>query len=117
MLLTILAAALAACGAFLILWAILDALLLPLPQRDTFHVIYLHGSVQQVEQTLRAGIWLRERRGARGTLLFVRDALSAEAAEAAGRYLEDFEGTALCRAAELPEMLRWEKETVGAGSD
>ena len=40
---TILIAALAACGVFLIAWTVFEALLMPLPEKDTYLLVYLRG--------------------------------------------------------------------------
>ena len=100
---TILIAALAACGVFLILWTIFEALLMPLPKDDTYLLVYLRGDAGRVEQHMRACDWLRERRGVRGRVLFVDDGLDAEARHAAERFV-------------VQELEAWSRRSLAARS-
>lgn len=116
MILTVLIAALAACGAFLIFWAIAQAMLLPLPQEGTYCIICLCGSTAQVEQLLRSALWQRERRGFRGSFLFLSDALTQEQLLLVRRRLEREDGARLCRAEEVTQIVQRETENIGTGS-
>lgn len=110
---TILIAALAACGVFLILWTVFEALLMPLPEDDTCLLVYLRGDSGQVEQHMRACDWLRERRGVRGRVLFVDDGLDAEARHIAERFVAQEPALHLCGSGEEYTVLEsWKR---GAG--
>ena len=110
---TILIAALAACGVFLILWTIFEALLMPLPKDDTYLLVYLRGDAGRVEQHMRACDWLRERRGVRGRVLFVDDGLDAEERHAAERFVAQESALYLCgRGEEYTILESWKR---GAG--
>ena len=110
---TILIAALAACGVLLILWTIFEALLMPLPKDDTYLLVYLRGDAGRVEQHMRACDWLRERRGVRGRVLFVDDGLDAEARHAAERFVAQESALYLCgRGEEYTILESWKR---GAG--
>lgn len=116
MILTICVAALAACGVFLVVWAVFEALLTPLPER-TCHVLYLQGPTAAVEQHIRTCLWLRERRGMRGTFYFVDCGLEPEARDAARLLLQGRQGAVLCSGAELLEHLEQENRDSGSGTD
>ncbi len=111
----ILIAALAVCGVFLIAWAIFEALLMPLPERDTCMLVYLHGDVAQVQQCIRACRWLRERRGVRGQMLFVDRGLTPEGRQSAVRMMSEEPSLFLCADGEEYTIL--EKWKRGAGTD
>ncbi len=112
---TILIAALAACGVFLICWSIFEALLMPLPEKDTFLLVYLRGDAAQVQQRIRACGWLRERRGVRGRVIFVDTGLSEEARCAALQLTQGDAAVLLCCAGEEYGIL--EKWKRGTGTD
>lgn len=116
MLLTILVAALAACGIFLVAWAIFEALLTPLPEH-TCHIVYLQGDAAAVEQHIRTCLWLRERRGMRGTFYFVDFGLCPEAQEAAQLLLKDEQAAVLCSGTQLLDYLERENREIGSGAD
>ena len=65
MLLKLMIAAFAACGLLMILRALFEAVLLPLSGNDALHVYYIRGESAETEQTIRACLHLRERRGMR----------------------------------------------------
>lgn len=114
-LLTIIIGALAVCGVFLILQALFDAMLLPLPEKDACHVFFLRGDAGVAQKTVRACLRLREYRGMRGLLIFVDDGLDAEASVAVELLLRKQEGTRLCAVSQISEF--WEKEKLGTGTD
>ncbi len=114
---TILIAALAACGVFLILWTIFEALLLPLPGEDTLLVVYLRGDAAHVQQSIRACRWLRERRGIYGQVLLVDCQLKEEARKAAELMICSDDTIKMCKGTELADYLRLESTEVGAGTD
>lgn len=116
MLLTILVAALAACGIFLVAWAVFEALLTPLPEHSC-HIVYLQGAAAPVEQHIRTCLWLRERRGMRGTFYFVDHGLEPEALVAAQLLLQGRQGAVLCSGAQLLDHLEEENREIGAGAD
>ena len=112
---TILIAALAACGVFLIAWTVFEALLMPLPEKDTYLLVYLSGDAAQAQQCIRACCWLRERRGVRGRVLFVDAGLTPEARQAAEQMIGADPSLALCGGGEEYTILEnWKR---GAGTD
>lgn len=110
MVLTILVAVLAACGVFLVLWALTEALLRPLPQ-GICHVVPLSGDAAAVEQTLRLCL-----RTLRGRIVFVDIDMDAEAQMTAEHLLRREPAAALCSPVQVSEFLRWEN-TLGARAD
>ena len=114
MALTILIAALAACGLFLIIWAIADALLLRLPT-DSCHIFYLRGDETQVEQQIRTCLWKRS--NLRGKIIFVDCGISPEAQITAQMMLKEFDFIYICSPEQIWDYIRWEKETIGTGAD
>ncbi len=115
MLLTILIAALAAGGIFLVLWAVFEALLTPLPEH-TCHIVRLQGPAATVEQHIRTCLWLRARRGIRGHFYFVDCGLEPEAQLAAQLLLHEQPGAVLCSAAQLIDFLEQENGEIGSGA-
>ncbi|MBE6927747.1 MAG: hypothetical protein E7467_04570 [Ruminococcaceae bacterium] len=112
MILTILIASLCACGLFMILWAIVEAVLLRLPN-ETVCICYLHGTDAEVEQKMRACLCLR-RQGVR--LLFVDCGLSAEAQVTAQLMIGRDESMHLCSPLQIYDYIRWENGCLGAGT-
>ena len=112
---TILIAALAACGAFLISWTVFEALLMPLPEEDTYLIVYLRGDTAQVQQRIRACDWLRERRGVRGKVIYVDTGLAEDVRQAAQKMIGEDSSLLLCKAGE--EYLELEKWKRGSGAD
>ncbi len=110
MVLTILVAGLAVCGVFLVLWALTEAVLRPLPQ-EIYHVVPLSGSAASVEQTLRLCL-----RTLRGRILFVDMGLDAEAQMTAEHLLRNAPAACLCSPVQVSEFLRWEN-ALGARAD
>lgn len=117
MTLTFAVAALAACGVFLVLRAILESFLLPLPHEAVFHVVLLAGSVAQAEHRVKTCLWLRRSGEMSGTLLFVDGGLDADAQLAVHTLLRKERAAVLCAQSQLADYLKWEKETIGAGAD
>lgn len=117
MALTFAIAALAACGVLLVLRALLESLLLPLPQKDVFHVIRLSGNAARVEHLVKGCLRLRSCGKMSGAMLFVDGGLDAEAQLAVHMLLQKQEAVALCARSQLADYLKWENETVGAGAD
>ncbi len=115
MLLTILIAALSVCGLFMVVWTILEALFMQIP-KESYHVFCLHGSDAQVEQQVRSCRWLRERRGLRGRLILVDCGISPEAQITVQLMLRNDETIQLCTSSQLADYIRWENETIGAGT-
>lgn len=116
MLLTVLIGALAVCGAFLIAWALIEALFMHTP-KDSCHIFYLRGNDAQVEQQVRSCRWLRERRGLRGQLILVDCGISPEAQITVQLMLRNDDTIKLCTFAQLADFIRLENETIGAGTD
>ncbi len=110
MVLTILVAGLAVCGVFLVLWALTEAVLRPLPQ-GICHVVPLSGDAASVEQTLRICL-----RTLRGRIVFVDMDLDAEAQMTAEHLLRNAPAACLCGQAQVSEFLRWEN-ALGARAD
>lgn len=117
MVLTLIICALAACGVLLIACSLADALRLPVAREDSFFVLRLEGEPARVQQSVRACLRLRERHGLGGTLIFVDGGLDAEGQMAAQLALKRQTGAYLCDQSQISELIRWEKETVGAGAD
>lgn len=105
MVLMMLLAALAACGLFLIIWAVREAMLVRLPDK-AWHIICLSGTAQEAEQQVRTCLWLREYRGLTGMLLLVDDGLDAEAQITVRLLLRGVEGAVLCAAEQLIEHIQ-----------
>ena len=116
MLLKMTIAAFAACGLLLVLRALIEAILLPLPDGDALHVYYLRGGSAEAEHAIRACLHLREHRGMRGTLVFADDGLTPEAQAAAELLLRGAPDTALCSKAQVIDYLRRENDGIGAGT-
>ena len=110
MVLTILVAGLAACGVCLVLWALSEAILRPLPQ-EICHVVPLSGDAASVEQTLRLCL-----RTLRGRIVFVDMDMDAEAQMTAEHLLRNEPAAALCSMTQVSEYLRWEN-ALGARAD
>ncbi len=115
MALTILIAALAACGLFLIAGAFLEALL-PLPERAVY-IVYLKGDAASAQQKVRACLRLRKRWGMKCRLLLVDCGLDAEAQTAVGMLLRRETDAALCAQSQVTEYLETESWELGAGAD
>lgn len=115
MALTILIAVLAGCGLLMILWAIAEAFLMPIP-RDCVHIISLCGRSAEVQQRIRSCLWLRER-GMRGRLLFVDRGMEPEAQIAAQMILREHPDAAVCHPSQIPEYIETENEELGTGTD
>lgn len=116
MALTILIAGLAVCGVFLIAWCVIEALFCTFP-KDSRHIFYLQGDSEQVEQEIRSALWVCEKRGMRGSLLFVDCGISVSAQETAQWILKDHTAAVLCAPSQLSDYLGWENGTGGAGTD
>lgn len=117
MFLTILIAALAACGLFLIFWTLTDAISYPIPRKNTVFVVRLEGNSSQVQQIIRACLRLREHRGYGELLIFTDGGIDTEAQLAAELMLRKHPEAVLCSQRQAADYIRWEKETVGAGTD
>ncbi len=104
---TILIAALAVCGIFLVAWSLTEAFVMKLPS-DSVHIFYLHGTDAEVEQKLRACLWMRTRHGLRGKILFVDKGLSPQAQITAQLMLGDDEAVRICSQEQLAEYIRKE---------
>lgn len=115
MALTVVIAALAACGVLLVLRTLLEALALPLPQKDVFHVVRLDGA--NAEHRVRVCLWLRARGCMNGTLIFTDGGLDARAQIAVHTLLRKQTGAVLCAPSQVTDYLKWEKETLGARAD
>ena len=88
---------------------------MPLPEKDTYLLVYLRGDAAQAQQCIRACCWLRERRGVRGRVLFVDAGLTPEARQAAEQMIGADPSLALCGGGEEYTILEnWKR---GAGTD
>ena len=110
MLLTILLAGLAVCGVFLVLWALVQTIVHPLPL-GVYHVVPLSGNAPTVEQTVRLCL-----RTLRGRIVFVDIAMDAEAQMTVACLLRNESAACLCAPMQVSEYLRWEN-TLGARAD
>lgn len=117
MVLTILIAALAVCGVLLILRTVLEAVIFPVPRENSILIVPLSGNAAQCQQTIRGCLRLRSRRGIGERLILVDQGLDPEAQIAAGILLRREDDVVLCAASQVPEMIRWENEELGAGTD
>lgn len=116
-LLTILISSLAACGVFLIIRTLTDAVSYPIPRKNTVFIVRLEGNSSQVQQIIRACFRLREYRGYGEILIFTDGGIDAEAQLAAELMLRKHPEAVLCAPEQVVDYIRWEKETVGAGTD
>ncbi len=104
---TILIAALAVCGIFLVTWSVTEAFVMKLPS-DSVHIFFLHGTDAEVEQKLRACLWMRNRHGLRGKILFVDKGLSPQAQITAQLMIDDDQSIKICSQEQLAEYIREE---------
>ena len=104
---TILISALAVCGIFLVAWALTEAFVMKLPS-DSVHIFYLRGTDAEIEQKLRACLWMRRRHGLRGKLVFVDCGLSVQSQITAQLMLDCDEGVHICSYEQLEEYIRGE---------
>lgn len=115
MLLTILMAALAACGLLMILFALKEALL-PRP-RCACHIIYLKSSRPDPAALVHACLW-RQRCGLlTGRLIFADCGIDAQAQTAIGLLLRGAENAVLCSPTQLAEYTEMRNDGFGAGAD
>lgn len=117
MLLKMILAAFAACGLFLVIWALMDAAFLPRSGNDSIHIYYIRGDSAQAEHTIRGCLRLREKRGMRGMLLFADVGLTPEAQTAAELLLRREPDAALCSTAQIFDYIGRENDGIGAGTD
>ena len=104
---TILISALAVCGIFLVAWSLTEAYVMKLPS-DSVHIFYLHGTDAEVEQKLRACLWMRTRHGLRGKVIFVDGGMSPQAQITAQLMLADDEAIHICSDEQLLQYIREE---------
>lgn len=116
MALTILIAALAVCGVFLIAWAVADALLFRAPA-DSCHIFYLRGEDAQVEQQVRSCLWLRRRCALRGSVVLVDCGISPEAQITAHLMLKDENCVHVCSFEQINDYIGLENKSIGTGAD
>ncbi len=116
MAITILIAALAVCGIFLVAWSITEAFLVCMPQ-TAVHVFYLSGSDAEVEQQIRSCLWMKQRHGLPGRMLFVDCGISPQAQITAQLLLKNEDTVQLCAPSQVAEYIRWENDTIGSGAD
>ncbi|MBQ6431740.1 MAG: hypothetical protein IJJ99_07690 [Oscillospiraceae bacterium] len=116
MLLNVMIAAFAAGGLFLVLRALMDAIILPRPEKAV-HIYYIRGGSAEAEHTIRGCLHLRDNRGMRGMLLFADDGLTPEGQTAAELLLRGEPDAALCSAAQICEYIGRENDGLGAGTD
>lgn len=116
MALTILIAALAVCGVFLIAWCVIEALFCTFP-KNSCHIFYLQGETESVEQEMRSALWVCEKRGMSGKLIFVDCGISPQAQETAQLILKNRTAAVLCAPSQISDYLGWENGTSGAGTD
>lgn len=106
MFLTILIAALAACGLFLIVWTVMDAMTYPIPRKNTVFIVRLEGNASKVEQTIRACFRLREHRGYGEMLVFTDGGIDTEAQLAAELLLRNHPEAVLCAVNQAADYIR-----------
>ena len=116
MILTILVAALAACGGILLFRELAEAFFEPLPG-DACHIFYLSGDDGLVEQQLRSCLRKQEQGKLPGRLIFVDCGLSAEAQITAQLMLQKRDCGVLCAPCQVTDYIEREKEIIGAGTD
>ena len=117
MLLTIVLAALAAMGLLCIAKWLCAALLDSIEDENVFCVVRLNCDAAQTEQTVKSCLRLQKERSLRGKLLFVDGGLSPEAQNVTERLLRNRENALLCSESQLNELLKWEREDLGARTD
>lgn len=116
MALTILIAALAVCGVFLIAWSITEAYFSAVPN-DSCHIFYLRGDSAAVEQQVRSCRWLCERRGMLGKVIFVDCGISPEAQITVQLMLKNDDTVILCAPSQIADYIGQENDNGGAGAD
>ncbi len=116
MALTILIAAFAVCGVFLIFWALLEAMLLPMPE-TACHIVYLRGSCTSATRLVRSALWRESRGSLRGKLIFVDCGLDAEAQTAVELLLRNLPYSVLCAREQLTQYIETERDACGTGAD
>ncbi len=117
MFLTFVLAVLAALGLFSIAQWLLRSISLRLREEDVFHVVRLRSDASKVEQTVKSCLRLQENQDLPGRLVFVDAGLTPEAQIAAELLLREGENAVLCGESQLCEMIKWEREDLGAGTD
>ena len=115
MILTLLIAAFAACGLFLVFWALYESCFAAFPA-DACHVIPLSGDAAAVSSRAKRCLWQQRQHGLRGTLLFVDCGIEPEA-QIALQLLLRGQTAQVCSTAQAAEFLETEKYKVGAGAD
>ncbi|MBE6985530.1 MAG: hypothetical protein E7434_08010 [Ruminococcaceae bacterium] len=115
MALTILIAGLAVCGIFLVAWSLTEAFVIKIPL-DSVHIFYLHGSDADVEQQMRSCLWMKNRHGLRGRLLFVDCGISPQAQITAQLMLKADDNIHICAKEQVAQYIKGECETLGAGT-
>lgn len=106
MFLTILIAALAACGLFLIVWTLTDAISYPVPRKNTIFIVQLEGNASKVERTIAACFRLREHRGYGEILIFTDGGIDTEAQLAAELLLRNHPEAVLCAPSQVADYIR-----------
>ena len=117
MFLSFVLAILAAVGLLSIVRWLCQALAFSLEDHDICHVIRLQGEASQTEQAIKSGLRLRKEQTLKGKLVFVDEGLSPDAQNAAELLLRKQENAILCSKSQLCELLNWEKEDIGTGTD
>lgn len=115
MLLTIVMAALAACGMLMILLTLKEAFL-PRPS-GACHLIYLKSGRPDPAAQVQACLWRRRCGSLTGTLIFVDRGLAPQEQAAIALLLRCAEGAVLCSPEQVAEHIKMGSNELGTGTD
>lgn len=117
MFLTFVLAVLAATGLLCIAKWLCAALSDSIEDENVFCVVRLCRDAAHTEQTVKSCLRLQREKSLRGKLLFVDGGLSPEAQNVTELLLRNRGNALLCSENQLYEILKWEREKLGAGTD
>ena len=116
MFLTFALAVLAATGLLCIAKWLCAALSDSIEDETVFCVVRLSEDAAHTEQTVKSCLRLQREKSLRGKLLFVDGGLSPEAQNVTELLLRNRGNALLCSETQLYEILKWEREELGAGT-
>ena len=115
--LTFVLAVLASFGFLSVVKLLFDAASYHARPEDMFLVVHLYGEEAEVEQTVRSCLRDQDDRSSCGKIIFIDKGMTPDAQAATELLLRRREDALLCGERELPQILNWERETLGAGTD
>ena len=117
MYMTFVLALLAAMGLFSIAFWLWRAAKFPEQEKDFVWVVHLCHDAAHTEQMVKCCLRQRRESAIRGKLVFVDGGLSPEAQNITQLLLRKEEDVFLCSESQLYEILKWEREELGSGTD